>query len=108
MSVLEATRGRIGAWALGAMVTASGLLACAATPTVVVRFSGGPDDALVHIDDRYIGLLGRLEKRGIALPVGSHRVTVEQVGYFPHDVLIEVREGQPPPPVVVELELIPD
>jgi hypothetical protein len=84
------------------------LSGCGATPTVVVHFSGGPDDALVHIDDQYIGLLGRLEKRGIALPVGTHRVTVEQVGYFPHDVLIEVVEERPPPPVVVHLALIPD
>lgn len=93
---------------LARLALCAAVASCGAAPRVVLRFAGGPDDALVHIDDQYVGKLGRLEKHGIALPVGSHRVTVEQVGYFPHDVIVEVREEQPPPPLVVELEPVPD
>jgi hypothetical protein len=78
-----------------------------ATKTVLLRFDGSPDDALVTVNDQYIGKLGRLEKAGLALPPGEYRVTVEQVGYFPHDQLVTVTDA-PPEPIHVELTEIPD
>ena len=80
---------------------------CARAPRVRVQLSGSPDDALVTVDDRYVGKLGRLERTGLRLPVGRHRLTVEQVGYFPHDQILVVRaEGNAP--VRVELVPVPD
>ena len=75
---------------------------------VTIRFSGAPDDALVTIEDRYVDQLGRIEKRGIRLAPGTYRVTVEQVGYFPSDILLEVPESGLAEPVKVELTPIPD
>jgi hypothetical protein len=75
----------------------------------MVRFAGAPDDALVHINDRYVGKLGRLEQQGIVLEPGPYRITVEATGYFPHDQLVTVQDLEiEAPKVVVELEEIPD
>jgi hypothetical protein len=83
------------------------LCACAPDP-VTIRFAGVPDDALVTIDDRYVDQLGRIAKRGIRLSPGTYRVTVEQVGYFPKDILLEVPEEGLAEPVKIELTPIPD
>ncbi len=84
------------------------LTACGAAPKVLMRLSGGPDDALVHINDRYVGKLGRLAKTGIRLEPGEYRITVDAVGYFPHDELVKVEELGPPPTLEVELQEVPD
>ena len=84
------------------------LIACGAPPKVFMRLSGGPDDALVHINDRYVGKLGRLVKTGIKLEPGEYRITVDAVGYFPHDELVKVEELGPPPKLEVQLQEVPD
>jgi hypothetical protein len=88
--------------ALSALVTGCG------TKKMLLRFAGSPDDALVTINDRYIGKLGRLEKRGVLLEAGEYRVTIEQVGYFPQDQVVKVSEEKEPTPIEVELMQIPD
>lgn len=84
-----------------------GLAACRPDP-VTIQFAGAPADALVTINDRYVDQLGRIEKRGVRLEPGTYRVTVEQVGYFPADVLLEVPESGLESPVRIELTPIPD
>jgi hypothetical protein len=84
------------------------LTACGKPAQVLVRMQGAPDDALVTVDDRYIGKLGRIEKAGMKLPPGVHRLTIEANGYFPHDQILELMEGAPPSDVVVELQPVPD
>ena len=81
---------------------------CGATPRHLLRFAGGPDEALVHINDRYVGKLDRLVKQGIKLEPGEYRVTVDAVGYFPHDQLITIEQQTGPQPFRVELEEVPD
>lgn len=90
------------------LLLAGALAGCAEAPRVTVHFAGEPDDALVTVDDQYVGKLGRLKRGGVGLRPGTHRVTVEQVGYFPHDVLVEVEEAGPEPRVEVELQPVPD
>lgn len=75
---------------------------------MLLRFDGSPDDALVTINDRYIGKLGRLEKGGVLLEAGEYRVTIEQVGYFPQDQIVTIEEDGSPPAIMVELTQIPD
>ncbi len=41
------------------------------------------------IDEEYIGPLGYVAARGVRLPMGKHRITVEKPGYFPWDRLVE-------------------
>ncbi|MRG90760.1 PEGA domain-containing protein [Polyangium spumosum] len=88
------------------------LLAAACAPsapaTVSLRMKGNAPDAFVTIDDMQIGALAFVAKRGVALPPGKHRITVEKSGYFPWDRLVEAREGDPPIRLEVELVKIPD
>lgn len=91
-----------------AVTAASLTCACApaAPPTVSLRMRGAVGDASVTIDDEYIGALAFVAKRGVALPPGKHRITVERIGYFPWDRLVEAREA--PIQLDVALVKIPD
>lgn len=86
------------------------LAACAAAPprTTSLRVAGAPPDASVTIDDKYVGAFAYVQRRGVAMPPGKHRVTVEKQGYFPWDELVQVREGDPPVALDVKLTKIPD
>lgn len=50
---------------------------------------GSPKTALVFIDEQYVGTLAAVEARGIRLPEGKHRISVEKAGYFPFDRVVE-------------------
>lgn len=76
--------------------------------TVSLRLDANVDEASVTVDDQLLGSAAFVEKRGVALPVGQHRVTVERPGYFPYDELVEAKEGQAPIVLKVELEKVPD
>jgi len=65
-----------------------------------------PRDAAVLIDEEYIGPLGYVSARGVRLPAGKHRISVEKPGYFPWDRLVEASTA--PIQLNVELEPIPD
>ncbi len=86
------------------------LAACAAAPpkTVSLRVRGNVPDASVTIDDQYVGALAFVTRRGVALPPGKHRITVEKAGYFPWDRLVEAPEGGAPIALEVELVRVPD
>ena len=91
---------------------ALGVSGCAymmATPeTVSLRVSGARADATVYIDDVYLGDFGFVQARGVAMPPGRHRITVQKAGYFPWDKELEVREGDPLIALQVELVPIPE
>ncbi|HSC86324.1 MAG TPA: PEGA domain-containing protein [Polyangiaceae bacterium] len=54
----------------------------------VTRDPKAPRDALVYIDEQYIGTLGFVAQRGVRVPEGEHRVTVEKTGYYPFDAIV--------------------
>jgi hypothetical protein len=89
---------------------ASFLAGCAASVprTVSLRMQGAAGDASVTIDDQYVGALAFVAKRGVAMPPGQHRITVEKAGFFAWDRLVTAREGDPPVKLEVELVKIPD
>lgn len=103
-------RQRAAAWSLVFALLAVPLAACGAPPaapaTVSLRLAGKPGDASVTINDRYVGALAFVAKRGVALPPGKHRITVEKAGYFPWDRLVDAKDG--PQRLEVVLEPIPD
>ena len=70
------------------------------------RSAKSPRDAAVTIDEEYIGPLGYVAARGVKLPAGKHRITIEKPGYFPWDRLVDA--GTEPIHFDVELEPIPD
>ena len=75
-------------------------------PLSLERSAKSPRDAVVTIDEEYIGPLGYVAARGVKLPAGKHRITIEKPGYFPWDRLVEA--GSEPIHFDVELEPIPD
>jgi hypothetical protein len=91
---------------LASLVASTG---CAVVPsTVSLRMRGNVPDASVTIDDENVGSMELVQKRGVALPLGVHRITVDKPGYFPVDQLVEAKPGSPPIQVDVVLEPIPD
>jgi len=70
------------------------------------RHEGTPRDALVYVDEQYIGTLSYVAARGVRLPEGEHRVTVEKAGYFPYDVIVV--SDREPIYLDVRLERLPD
>ena len=82
---------------------ASCRLAAYAQPTVSLRVKGNVADAHVTIDDIPVGVLAYVAARGVALPPGRHRITVERTGYFPWDALVEAKDD----PIFLEVTLVP-
>jgi hypothetical protein len=93
-----------------AAAAALALPACGAGAprTTSLRVAGAPLDATVTIDERYVGAFAYVAKRGVALPPGKHRITVEKTGFFPWDRLVEAHEGDPPIKLDVAMVKIPD
>jgi hypothetical protein len=99
-----AALGGILLWAL------AGVAGCQAPRTAVrlsvERAAASPRDASVYIDEQFVGFLGVVAARGVRLPEGEHRITVEKVGYFPWDQLVV--SDRKPIQLKVELRKIPD
>ena len=102
-------------WLAGAalLLPAAGLLpACGGgqevVRTVSLHMQGKPETATVTIDDAWLGPLARVTRRGVALPPGRHRITVEAPGFFPWDRLVEVKDGDPPVSLDVALIAVPE
>jgi hypothetical protein len=85
-----------------------GLVLCAcdlrAAVTLQVKpHARTPLDASVWIDEEFIGLLGYVAARGVRLPEGEHRISIEHDGYFPWDrIVVSDRE-----PISLDVRLIP-
>src|SRR5262245_24309485 len=78
--------------AFGSAIALALVAACAEVPTTSsLRVKGTPPDASVTIDDRYVGALAYVAARGVAMPPGKHRITVEKTGFFPWDRLVEAK-----------------
>lgn len=75
----------------------------AAVSLHVVRARGTPADASVTIDEEYVGPLGWVAARGVRLPVGEHRISIERGGYFAEDVLVVADRK----PIKIEAKLVP-
>ncbi len=75
----------------------------AAVSLRVVRKPHTPYDASVTIDEQYIGPLGYVAARGVRLPKGEHRITVEREGYFPYDKLVVAGHDA----IRLEIKLVP-
>ena len=105
---------KLRAFAFVALASLAGLVpaACAqnvgqAAVTMRLRAPRGtPRDASVIIDEEYIGPLWYVAARGVRLPVGEHRISVEKEGYFPWDRLVV--SDRRPLELDVSLERIPD
>jgi PEGA domain len=52
-----------------------------------------PADALLYVDDKYMGTVAGLATKPLALPVGPHRLELRKEGYFAHFAEITVAKG---------------
>jgi len=98
-----------------ALVTSAGatFIACAPSlpPTTSLRVlpaAGAPPTARVTIDDEPVGSLKTVADRGVALPPGKHRVTIEAEGYLPWDAEVDAGEGGGLVKLDIVLVKIPD
>ncbi len=99
---------RAAVWAL-ATAAAVGLLACGVRSAVSLRFQVDPQtppDASVTIDEQFIGVLAYVASRGVRLPEGEHRITIEREGYFPWDRIVV--SDRKPIHLDVRMKRIPD
>ena len=97
---------RVVALALVGLGVAACSPARALPPKVSLRLRGGTPDARVTIDDIVVGPFAIVAARGVAVPRGTHRITVEREGFFPWDKLVEATSA--PVVVDVDLERLPD
>jgi hypothetical protein len=92
----------------GALALAALAASCASASTVSFRMTSNVPSASVTIDDQLLGSAAFVQKHGVAMPPGIHRVTVEKPGYFPVDKEVTAREGDAFVRLEVTLEKIPD
>jgi len=75
----------------------------AVTLKLQARARQTPRDASVIIDEEYVAPLWLVAARGVRLPVGTHRITVQKEGYFPWDKLVTADRL----PITLDVELVP-
>ena len=69
---------------------------------------GAPAAARVTIDDEPVGSLKLVAEKGVALPPGKHRVTIEAEGYLPWDAEVDAGSGGARVKLDVTLVKVPD
>jgi len=52
-----------------------------------------PDDALIYVDDKYMGSVKGLDRRPLPVPAGAHRLEIRKDGYFAHFAEVTVAKG---------------
>ena len=107
---MPAQRPAVASFGVVLCAVATALWGCqghrAAVHLSMEREPSTPRDASVYIDEQFVGFLAVVAARGVRLPEGEHRITVEKVGFFPWDELV-VSDRQPIH-LKVELRRIPD
>ncbi|MFC1641922.1 PEGA domain-containing protein [Myxococcota bacterium] len=76
----------LGLWL--AVLPGCGLGAKGAVDCRIVPQPGTPHDASVIIDEEFVGPMYWVAANTLRIPVGTHRITVEKVGYFPWDHVV--------------------
>jgi hypothetical protein len=75
------------------------LACCGPAPDAARLTLGGlsvrcdPPDAVLFVDDKYMGTVGSLKGRAVKLPEGVHRIEVRREGYFSHFAEVKVAKG---------------
>ena len=79
-----------------------------ASKTIALTMTGSPLDARVTVDDQIVGTLDMVQARGVAMPPGQHRVSVEHEGFFPFDTIVDAKEGEKVVRIEAKLVPVPD
>lgn len=78
-----------GLLALGAALGCATMGLKSAVHLSLEREKDTPRRALVYIDEQFIGTLDYVAAKGVRLPEGKHRISVQKNGYYPFDALVE-------------------
>jgi hypothetical protein len=62
-------------------------------PLAGLRIVCEPPGATLFVDDRYVGVVGRLGKQPLMLPEGLHRLELRHDGYFAHFAEVTLAKG---------------
>jgi PEGA domain len=87
---------RFPAFALFALAACQATFPHGAWPTASLHMTGTPADAVVTIDEEMVGSIAVVDARGVALPEGTHQVSVAAPGYFPWDKLVAADPAKAP------------
>lgn len=68
-----------------------------------LRVIAVPENALVEVNERSVGSSRVLAKRPAKLKLGMKRITISAPGYFPHDLEVDLPEGE----TKIEIKLRP-
>ena len=90
------------------LLIACGAPGSGAKAVTSLQMTGSPADARVVVDDQIVGTLDMVQARGVAMPPGQHRVTVEHDGFFPFDTIVEAKEGEKVVHLEAKLVRVPD
>jgi hypothetical protein len=52
-----------------------------------------PEDALLYVDDKYLGTASGLKIRPLKLAAGPHRIELRREGYFTHFAEVTITTG---------------
>jgi len=63
-------------------------------PFAELRVIAVPESAVVEVNERNIGSSRVLSQRPAKLKLGMKRITITAPGYFPHDLEIDLPEGE--------------
>jgi hypothetical protein len=91
----RATTRNLGALLALALVACSNVIVGTAgrPQSVPVRLHGTPGEATVTLDDQRVGPLAVVAARGMRVPPGHHRMTIEAAGYLPFDTTFEAEDA---------------
>lgn len=64
-----------------------------ALPTGGLVVVSDPPDAMLFVDDKYVGTVASLKGKAVMLAKGTHRIEVRRDGYFAHYAEVTVAKG---------------
>lgn len=68
-------------------------LSVKARPLAGLLVQCDPGDAVIYVDDKYMGSVKGLGTKALMLPEGVHRVEVRKDGYFAHFTEVKMVKG---------------
>lgn len=78
---------------LGAPACGPAMPDASSQPAQGIAIVCDPADALLFVDDRYVGTVAGLRGRPLPLAEGSHRIEVRRDGYHAHYAEISIAKG---------------
>lgn len=83
----------VGLGLLGLLHPACGYGTMPRSEAAQLRVIAEPPEARIYVDERFVATGRALAQRPRAFEAGSHRLTIEAPGFFPHDLEVALKPG---------------